>query len=403
MQSTIAMTFDKRTQKRLRESIAELLAGRRQRGRALLLQVLEHAPDYEDAWWWLSQASDDPTEQQLALQRVVALNPDHPAAQATLVGLRLQQLPLAPVTTSDAWTEQLPEAPLEDDDGADNPYQCPYCGEPTGSDDKNCSRCRGRLYQRVALSSNSETLRRLQLMLGLTLAVGLLELAAPLLALGFRQGSATPANYDLLVALPGVEALLGNFLHTGPVAIDLLLKTLAARAVIFVLLILGLRLRWRLAYYGAMLAVLTDLLFSIYLLAAGHLGWAGVLLMLVLTSAAGLMLFAVNYEFAVNHARRLVRPDNGARGPVDFYYRGHVYRRRGMWAMAVAQWRRAVGLAPHQTEYYKDLGIGYAQLRRYDRSLRTLYEARRRLDDPTEINEIIALVEAQARQRRVGS
>jgi lipoprotein NlpI len=169
---------------------------------------------------------------------------------------------------------------------------------------------------------------------------------------------------------------------------------------VYVLLILGLRARWRLAYYGAMLGLLADVLFALYLLVAGHLGWAAVLLNGVLALGAGVMLFAVSYEFAVNHERLLVRPDSTSRSPQDFHHRGHLYRRQGQWALAVAQWRKAVGLAPHQPDYYRDLGLGYAQLGRFDRSLRALHEARRQSANSAEIDQIIAVVEAQARQER---
>jgi hypothetical protein len=71
-----------------------------------------------------------------------------------------------------------------------------------------------------------------------------------------------------------------------------------------------------------------------------------------------------------------------------------------MWAMAVAQWRKAVGLAPQVPGYYKQLGIGYAQIKRFDRSLKALEEAGRQAPDDGQIGEIIALVrgksEAQA-------
>jgi tetratricopeptide (TPR) repeat protein len=252
----------------------------------------------------------------------------------------------------------------------------------------------------VAVSVNSETLRRLQLVLGIGLAVGILELAAPLLALGYRQGNAVPANYAALTAVPGVASFLGNFLSLAPAPTELLLRLLGLRAAVFVLLILGLRARWQVAYYGTMLAVVADLGLSVYLLMGGHLGWAALLLNMVLSASAGLMLFAVSYEFAVNDERLLVKPDPGARGPLDFYRRGHAYRRQGMWAMAVAQWRQAVGLAPRMPEYYKDLGIGYAQIGRYERSLRALREARRQAPDPAEIDQVMALVEAKALKDR---
>lgn len=392
------MAGDKRADQWLRDGIRLAQQGQRQRGCAMLRRGLEHAGDHEAGWWWLSQVTDDAAERQQALQKVLALNPNHTEARAKLVELRLQRLPtpepLSPAAA--AWASVLPAVPLEADDGIDNPFQCPYCGEPTGSDDRRCLVCRRGLYRRVALSGNSETLRRLQLVLGIGLAIGVLELASPLLALSFRQGSTLPANFDVLLAVPLVEPLLGNFMQMAPATIDLLLKALAARAVVFVLLILGLRARWRLAYYGTMLGVVADLLLSVYLLVAGHLGWAGLLLNMALSASAGLMLFAVSYEFAVNHERMLVRPDPAARGPLDFYRRGHEYRRQGMWAMAVAQWRKAAGLAPREAHYYKDLGVGYAQIGHYDRSLRALQEGRRQASNPAEFDQIIALVEAKA-------
>ena len=403
------MAVDKRTQKRLRDGIAAAQAGRREQGRALLLRVLEQAGDVEEAWWWLSQATDDPAERQQALQKVVSLNPDHPEAGGQLVELRLQRLPSVPSKASatsppaaEAWSDRLPRVTLEEDDGVDNPFQCPYCGEATSADDTRCPYCRGNLYRRVAVSGNSEPLRGLLLVLGIGLALGLLELAAPLMALGSRLGSATPANYAMLLQVPGVQPFLGNFLQWGPVTATWLLRALLARTAIYAALIFGLRARWSLAYYGTMLVVLADVLLSLYLLVAGYLGWAGLVLNMVLIFAAGLMLFGVSYEFAVNHERLLVRPDSAARGPLDFFRRGHYYRGQGMWALAVAQWRRAVGLAPHEGEYYKDLGIGYAQIGRYDRGLRALQEAQRRSPNPDEIAKIIAVVEAEARRERAG-
>ena len=382
----------------MRDAAAVLKKGHRERGRALLRALLEEAGDIEEAWWLLSENSDDPAERQRALQRVLTLNPARAEAHANLVSLRLRGLPSASAApAADAWQSLLPEVPLEADDGIDNPYQCPYCGAPTGSDDKRCRQCRGGLYRRVARSGNSEPLRRLQLVLGIGLGVGLVELIAPLLALAQRQGTAA-ANLELMLAVPGAQPFLGDFMAQAPAHSEWLLAALGTRAAVMALLILGLRARWRLAYYGSMLAVTADLLLNFYLLVAGGLGWAALALNMALSLGAGLMLFAVSYEFAVNHERLLVRPDATARSPLDFYRRGHDYRRRGMWAMAVAQWRKAVGLAPQQAEYYKQLGIGYAQIGRYERSLRALQEGRRQAVDTAELDQIIALVEADARR-----
>ena len=92
----------------------------------------------------------------------------------------------------------------------------------------------------------------------------------------------------------------------------------------------------------------------------------------------------------------MVKADPGARSPLDFYKRGQQYRKRGMWAMAVAQWRKAVGLAPQVPGYYKQLGIGYAQIKQFDRSLRSLEEANRQAPDDSQIDEIITMVRGQS-------
>jgi tetratricopeptide (TPR) repeat protein len=85
-----------------------------------------------------------------------------------------------------------------------------------------------------------------------------------------------------------------------------------------------------------------------------------------------------------------------ARSAAAFHRLGHEYSRAGLWALAVAQWRKAVGLAPKEAAYYKHLGIGYARLRRYARSLRALEEAARRAPQDRDLAEIMALVREQA-------
>jgi tetratricopeptide (TPR) repeat protein len=160
--------------------------------------------------------------------------------------------------------------------------------------------------------------------------------------------------------------------------------------------LLALRERMSLGYYAALLVTLADVLLSFYLLITGYAGWAGTLLNLVMSLATGTLLFGLNSEFAINVERIMVKADPSARSPTDFYKRGHQYRQRGMWAMAVAQWRKAVGLAPKVPAYYKQLGIGYAQIKRFDRSLRALEEAGRQAPDDGQVAEIMALVRGQS-------
>jgi len=216
------------------------------------------------------------------------------------------------------------------------------------------------------------------------------------LGAGWIIDSIAPGNLRVLQALPGVKAFLGDFTTLGAPVAWLLLKIYAARAVLLLVVLLSLRNRLSLGYYAALLAVFGDALLSLYLLITGYGGWAGSLLNLVIALAIFIRLFGLNSEFAVNHLRIMVKPDPGARSPLDFYQRGQQYRKRGMWAMAVAQWRKAVGLAPQVPGYYKQLGIGYAQIKQFDRSLRALEEANRQAPDDSQIDEIITVVRRQS-------
>jgi tetratricopeptide (TPR) repeat protein len=382
-------------QKALKEGIEAIESGNRVRGRDRLLAVVQRDRNSELAWWWLYQVGDDADEQMLALEHVLRLNPEHPEAQAALVGLRQEQIArwLAPAAN---WAEKLAESPPEADDGLDDPYQCPYCGRPAGIDRRRCPHCRGGLYARVARPGEAGSLRLVLLLIGISLGLGVMEMMGPALGLGAALRSADPRNLKLLQELPGVEAFLGNFLTLGAQVSWLLIKIYAVRAGLLLVVLLSLRERLSLGYYAALLATLADMLLSLYLLITGYGGWAGTLLNLVMSLAIGILLFGLNSEFAVNIERIMVKADPSARSPLDFYKRGHQYCQRGMWAMAVAQWRKAVGLAPRVTEYYKHLGIGYAQIKRYDRSLRALEEAGRQAPDDGQIAEIIALVRGQS-------
>lgn len=382
-------------QQRMRAGVAAVKAGRNVRGRELLRQVVQDNSDSEMAWWWLSRATDDPRERWQALENILRLNPDHPEAKAELGELMAAQPRRSERGAVPAWETLLPGVPLETDDGSDDPFQCPFCGRPTAINERRCPHCRGRLNWGVTHSRSSEVLRLLFLLVGISLAAGLLEAAGPLFALAAHQPGAGQTDFAALLNFVGVKPFLGDFLALRVRDAQWLIRFYAGRAAALALLLFGLRERWGLAYYVTLLALLADLLASVYLLAGSYLGPAGVVLNLGLALAAALALISANYEFAVNQERLRVKPDSVARSALDFYRRGHDYRRRGMWAMAVAQWRKALGLAPNVTQYYKDLGVGYAQIERYQRSLRVLAEAQRQAPDDAEIAELIALVQAK--------
>lgn len=68
----------------LYEGALALTRGDQERGRELLLRVVEVDDQLEEAWLWLSGAVDDPDDQRTALENVLALNPQN---QYALYGL----------------------------------------------------------------------------------------------------------------------------------------------------------------------------------------------------------------------------------------------------------------------------------------------------------------------------
>jgi tetratricopeptide (TPR) repeat protein len=389
------MAVDQGAQQRLlKDAVGALKGGNRVRSRDLLLRLLEQDRDVEAAWWWLYQSLDDTPGQTRALENVLRLNPQHAEAHQALLDVRQKRLATAkpgpPALTF------LPETMPEVDGDLDDQYQCPYCGHLTRMEDRRCPQCRGSLFMRVARTSGSAALRMVVLLLGISLAAGAIEMVGPAMALSAAQGTADRTALQGLLDVPGMGLVFGDVLQWArPVAV-LLLQIYVARAALLALTILSVRGRWRLGFYTALICVLGDLLLSIYLLINNEVGVAGAILNGALALASGILLFGVSDEFALAPERVLVKPATTARSALDFYKLGHHYRQRGMWAMAVAQWRKAVGLAPQTPQFYKHLGIGYAQIKRFDRSLRTLEEGQRQAPDDRDMAEVIALVKSKA-------
>ena len=391
------MAVDQSAQQRLlKDALGALKNGNRVRGRDLLLRVLAKDRDVEAAWWWLYQVVDDTPAQTRALENVLRLNPQHAEAHQALLDLRQKRLAVAADKTAPAPLTFIADVTLEVDSDLDDQYQCPYCGHLTGIADRRCPQCHGGLFVRVARAGGSAALRLVVLLLGISLAAGIIEMVGPAIALGVSQGTADRTSLQGLFVFPGVALIFGDFLRLARPTAVLLLQIYAARAGLLSLTLLSVRGRWRLGFYTGLMCVVGDLLLSVYLLVNSDLGLAGAALNGALALAGGTLLFGLSDEFSLASERLLVKPATTARSALDFYKLGRHYRQRGMWAMAVAQWRKAVGLAPQTPQFYKHLGIGYAQIKRFDRSLRTLEEGRRQAPDDRDIAEVIALVKSQA-------
>lgn len=375
----------------LQAAIAAVQNGERERARSLLLQALETDEHNVDAWWWLSQALENPADIQVALENVLTLDPAHAAARARLDQLRAPR-------PAERWQSLLPETGIEPDDGVDNPLQCIACGRLTESADRKCPHCGQNLMVRVRQSHDSQFLRLGLLLLAIHVGLALLQLGLPLMELSaLRDG--TQGGLQMLTLVPGAPWVLGKTLSLPAATAVSLALILGVRLVILAGAWLGLSQRWTFVYYAGLAALAADLFLNVFLLVSGWLAPAPGLLNLALAVAALYLVGAAYQEFAVIWERVLTAPDPQARSAGAFHQLGHRYSQSGLWALAVAQWRKAVGLAPKEAVYYKHLGIGYARIQRFDRSLKALEEAQRRAPQDRDLPEIMALVRAQAKRK----
>ncbi len=375
----------------LHDGIAAIERGQHERGQALLLQVVERNDGIELAWWWLSRAVRATEDQITALENVLALNPGHAEAQARLAQLR-EQPTRAP---EPEWKSLLPEVPQEEPEADhDSHYQCPYCGRVSNEQARRCPQCGRGLWRRVSTSTGSGLFRLLQLVMSILLAFALIDTFGPMMALSAANPTSPDAGLGvtLVSEIFGVTAFLGDFLKLNPDTAQWLFTVFLLRAGGLFVLLIGLSARWAMAYYATLLALMADVIWNLYLLFTGGLGIVGAVINLIFALGVLLLMFACAYEFPINDERILVKADTKARSAGDYYLLGHRYQKQGMKALAVAQWRRAVGLAPKMMVYYKDLGIGYAQLNRFARSLRALKEAQRLEPENTSIVEVMELV-----------
>lgn len=123
--------------------------GRKDAAQQLLMQVVERDEQNELGWLWLSGAVDNPADQQVALENVLAINPNNKAARRGLELLREQQeqehkaqipQPLPP-RSSGKWT---PPPPFDPEDAVE--LICWQCGASLYSVAKFCWQCHAAVH-----------------------------------------------------------------------------------------------------------------------------------------------------------------------------------------------------------------------------------------------------------------
>ena len=125
----------------LYEGALAVQEGRHADGQGLLLQVIERDEQNELAWLWLSGAMEDPADQQVALENVLAINPDNSAAQAGLSWLRQRYGALTSQPAGGDWT---PPPPRGEDDVEQ--LACWQCGASLYSVAQFCFQCHAAVH-----------------------------------------------------------------------------------------------------------------------------------------------------------------------------------------------------------------------------------------------------------------
>ena len=372
----------------LREGIAAARAGQKERARQLLLQVIAVNEEVEAAWLWLSGVVEDPQEQQICLENVLALNPDNKAAQAGLRWLREQGLigpvepeppppppapvaiepeppppPPTPAAAEPPWPRpprpvRKPVLTVEID-----PFGCPYCGGSVSSEGLRCDHCR----RPVALRSRRRT--------GGALDPGWPAVAFVLLgAASWTEGylvsqsaqmsrlpawlTQTAVRFLIGPALFSANGLPGDLVQFANVVTlsDYILGGLCVAAA------LGLALRWRGVYFASFLLVGLLAISSGAGLLAQIIGWLPAILRLGLIALALRWLAdsAPAFEWETREYNADLDPD--LRTDLDYYNRGLRYQEMGMWAKAAAHWQVAARLGPGKVQYPIALAHAYVEM-----------------------------------------
>lgn len=394
----------------LDEAIGEARQGRRPEARKLLERVIEADAGNVDGWWWLGQVVDDLEEHIICLENVITLDAQHePALLALEKAHRAREVRgRQALQQREKPAMQQPQPDMQDELRLDSPLQCVYCAHITHPDDTQCGQCGRSLLRR----ERPENPNRMAAVIAGTLMIALLLLSfLEMFSISFRQaitpGFIMPFLNSLqtlgvlgeegldpqwMLSTPVGQAILGNPQQVAP-EVGALLNTISfVRFVVLLVSILLLIIRLRPAYYLSLAVLLGGLGWSFYLFATGLTGVALVTGGLLFSLAVAYFLFKGQDNFVWKRVRMKVKLHPSATSASGAYLWGMRYAQQKMFGLATLHFRKAVSHAPHNGTYYKQLGKSYAQIGRYDRSVRALEEAVRLKPDDVEISQILAMV-----------
>jgi tetratricopeptide (TPR) repeat protein len=197
------------------------------------------------------------------------------------------------------------------------------------------------------------------------------------------------------------ETTLNAFIETETL-IQLVRLLLLALAILGALDALGLFLRRPLAHALGVGLIALHLVLGLSLFAIGFLGYVMAAFRGVYTLMLTMFMFNTIEDFSEEECRERLEPDRHLLNDADYYTRGRVYEKRGMWAKALLHWRRAAVINPGRDTYVASMARAYAQLGRYEQALINIDEALRVSRTPEEWQPLREII-LEAGQRSSGS
>ncbi len=411
----------------LKAGIAAAKAKQKEQARELLMQVLDVDEENAIAWLWLSSVMGTLEEQEICLENVLAIDPNHKAAQQGLAILRKkisggQQIsnktePSPPPQkesrprsgtsrynrissgtmptaskkstkkrlstrsykagspppakkksgTPDYLVNYTPspyEASLDaSDDILSNELACPYCAALTEAEDKRCKTCDKKLWISVPRNKTPSKLYN---------------------SIKAVQGG------TLTFLFIATILLVGQGLEDGkPLTESLMAAIIPAPILIYLTVVqIGLLKRWKIIWF-------LYLVQSIFLLALFFIGGFlyGTRCFIVIALAQFFRVLTVGDDFTFDKYRVLLRSDRGVKTAMGFMGKGNYYFKRKMWAMAVVHYRQAAYRMSNNIKPQLGLIECYLKLNLYDKIDEPLAKAKSiNKNDPT-LKELIQIIE----------
>lgn len=393
----------------LRESFTAAESGESEKARELLLRIIEVDERNEQAWLGLSHVVETAEERRICLENVLAINPQSSAAKAGLNQLaalptaepedqplykrytvRRQKTPVSlasavlyPEQQRQEWSWAEPEVAVQrrghdtpiiaqskfDDVWSGEADMCPYCAQALATAVEQCPNCQRNLVREV-----------------------------------FRYPKPSPNLYvygTLLVAQSQLFLAQGiySIIQNQSLVFEAIIFP-ATFMVIFFSLAIGVFARKPWAFLASILGffiILTIVIASIltpidftflelpvqdpaitsFIDSLGNFFTTIIkIFQLALTVVAFLWaLLLVAPDFIRDKQRLTAALHKRLKLAADYHARAKELARQGMWASAVLHWQYAAGQEPHNILYQRHLGLAYAQLGFYERSLDILQSA----------------------------